>query len=93
MRINRGTRRLALMTGVEPPSAEDLQKRLEKRIFFVDAATEIGKRYNSSPDIRGVQLEKRFTRSASKLRPKRQAEPVTPADSPNAPNSLGLDIE
>jgi hypothetical protein len=57
MRINRGIRRLALITGVEPPSAEDFQKRLGKRIFSVDAATEIGKRYNlfdSSPDMRGV---------------------------------------
>ena len=88
MRINRGIRRLATMTSVKPPSAEDLQKRLEKRVFSVDAATEIGKRYNrirGSPDTRGVD--------ASKHRPKRQAASVTPADSPSAPNSLGLDIE
>lgn len=97
MRINRGIRRLARMTGAEPPSMEDLQKRLEDRVLSVDAAAEIDKLFNrldGSPDTRGVQLEKRFSRtSASKLRPKRQAQTVTPAGSPSTSNSLGLDIQ
>lgn len=97
MRINRGIRRLAKMTGSKPPSAQSLEERLEKRLLSVDISTDVDRRYNrfdKSHSNREIQLEKRFNRAG--LRPKRQEqeepEQVTPANPPTNPNSLGLSI-
>lgn len=66
--INRSIRRLAKMTGVEPPSAGSLERRLQKRILSVEGPDGLYKRFNRfgvprSP--REVQLEKRFNRAGA----------------------------
>ena len=85
------------MTGAEPPSPQSLEQRLERRMLSLDVPSGIDRRFNRfgvSRNERDVQLEKRFNRAGtSKPRVKRKEESVTAANSPTAPNSLGLDIE
>jgi hypothetical protein len=99
MRINRSIRRLAKMTGAKPPSDRSLEQRLERRMLSLDVPSGIDRRFNliGVPRDLGdsdVQLEKRFNR-VGVLKPglRRQVAPITAANPPTAPNSLGLDIE
>jgi hypothetical protein len=97
MRINRSIRRLAKMTGAKPPSDRSLEQRLERRMLSLDVPSGIDRRFNLfgvPRDLRDVQLEKRFNRVGA-LKPglSRQVAPITAANPPTAPNSLGLDIE
>lgn len=96
MRINRSVRRLAKMTGAKPPSDRSLEQRLERRMLSLDVPSGIDRHFNFgfSRDLGDVQLEKRFNRLGV-LRPrlKGQVAPITAADPPTAPNSLGLEIE
>jgi len=97
MRINRSIRRLAKMTGAKPPSDRSLEQRLEKRMLSLDVPNGIDRRFNRfgvPQNVGDVQLEKRFNRiGALKPRLKVKEEPITVANPPTAPNSLGLDIE
>jgi len=99
MRINRSIRRLAKMTGAKPPSDQSLEQRLERRMLSLDVSSGIARRFNFLGDPRDlgdsdVQLEKRFNRvGVLKHRLKRQVAPITAANPPTAPNSLGLDID
>lgn len=92
MRINRSIRRLAKMTGANPPSYRNLEQRLERRILSLDVPSGINRRFNRFDlprNVGDVQLEKRFNRVGA-LKPRL---PVEVANPPTAPNSLGLDIE
>lgn len=65
MHINRSIRRLARMTGVEPPSMRSLEQRLEKRVLSIEGPEGLRRRFNRArviPSPREVQLEKRFNR-------------------------------
>lgn len=65
MHINRSIRRLARMTGVEPPSMRSLEERLEKRVLSIEGPEGLRRRFNRArviPSPREVQLEKRFNR-------------------------------
>lgn len=97
MRINRSVRRLAKMTGAKPPSDRSLEQRLERRMLSLDVPSGIDRRFNRfgvPHNVRDVQLEKRFDRvGVLKPRLKGQKESVAVANTPTAPNSLGLDIE
>lgn len=109
MHINRSLRRLARMSGVEPPSIRSLEQRLEKSVFSIEGADGLRKRFNRlgvPPHPREVQLEKRFNRAYSPLelesgsslksegkRSSLATESVAVANIPTTANSLGLDIE
>jgi len=100
--INRGMRRLAHMTGGAEPSREVLTENLERRVSSINAL----ERRSAHDDL---VLEKRFnTLGVPKPQPvgnslaesgsddevlAAQALPVTPANTPTANNTLGLDIE
>ena len=92
LRINRGIRRLAKMTGAEPPSDQDLKQRLERRMLSLNVPSGIGRRFNriGAQNEGDVQLEKRFNQVGVS---KRNVTDVTIANTPTAPDSLGLDIE
>jgi len=97
MHINRSIRRLAKMTGAEPPSDRSLEQRLQRRILSLDPS-DIDRRFNRfgvPRNVRDVQLEKRFNRAGLNPRRKEQEleEQVTTAAEPTDPNSLGLSIE
>lgn len=103
MQINRGVRRLAKMTGAEPPSVRSLQKRLERRILSLDIPSGIDRRFNRlvvHRNVGDVQLEKRFNR-VGVLKSRRKGiensesveESVEAAVTPTVSNSLGLNIE
>jgi len=65
MHINRSIRRLAKMTGVDPPSARSLEQRLEKRVLSIEGPSGLRRRFTRSGvprSTREVQLEKRFNR-------------------------------
>jgi hypothetical protein len=65
MHINRSIRRLAKMTGTEPPSARSLEQRLEKRVLSIEGPDGLYRRFNRfhvPRSAREVQLEKRFNR-------------------------------
>lgn len=109
MHINRGVRRLAKMTGVEPPSYRSLKQRLERRVLSIEGPDGLYRRFDRSGvshSPREVQLEKRFNRdhafdSASGSSPLSIGETLTTdttsdvsiANTPSTANSLGLDIE
>ncbi|KAF8802550.1 aspartic peptidase A1 [Phlegmacium glaucopus] len=106
--INRSIRRLAKMTGAEPPSARSLEQRLEKRVLAIEGPEGLYRRFNRfgvPGSARDVQLERRFNRAgvvpesspASLNVGNTLASTIPPgvaiANTPTAPNSLGLDIE
>lgn len=107
MHINRSIRRLARMTGAEPPSARSLQQRLEKRVLAIEGPDGLRKRFyrfghgvpHVAPSEREVQLEKRFNRLGAKHgfsfdeTTTSDTSDVSFANPPTAANSLGLDIE
>jgi len=92
LRINRGIRRLAKMTGAEPPSDHSLKQRLERRMLSLDLPSGIDRRFNriGVHNEGDVELEKRFNQVGVS---KRNATDVTIAEAPTALDSLGLDIE
>ena len=92
MRINRGIRRLAKMTGAEPPSEESLKQLLERRMLSLNDPSGIDRRFNriGVQNEGDVQVEKRFNQVGVS---KRNQAGVTIAKTPTASNSLGLDIE
>jgi len=92
LHINRAIRRLATMTGAEPPSDQSLKQRLERRMLSLNDPSDIDRRFNRI-DVHNegdVQLEKRFNQVGVS---KRNETDVTIAEAPTASDSLGLDIE
>ena len=96
MDINRGTRRLAMMTGAAPPSERSLQQCIVKRMLSLDVQSGIDRRFNrlGIHNVGGVQLEKRFNQ-VGVLNPKRveTRQLIKDPEPPTAANSLGLAIE
>jgi len=99
MHINRSIRRLARMTGAEPPSAHSLEQRLEKRVLSVEGPEGLRRRFNRfavPPSPNEIQLNKRFNRNGTAGTAGILSTSLTSvkfANPPTAPNSLGLDIE
>ncbi|KAF8623629.1 hypothetical protein AX17_007330 [Amanita inopinata Kibby_2008] len=105
--INRGTRRLARMTGRELPSDEELVARLHKRVLSVEGTEGLSKRYNrigvpkkskgSLKTSGATVLSENTHRHGNSVSLANgaggQTDTVTPANQPSTANSLGLDIE
>ena len=90
------------------PSPEVLTEKLERRVSILEAPEDLERRFNRRRANGDAVLEKRYnTLGVPKPQPvgntfaesgsdevlAAQALPVTPANSPPANNSLGLDIE
>ena len=101
--LNRGLQRLARMTGAPEIPREVLERNLMRRVLQVEGPDGLEKRFNRRTLDDTVVLDKRFhpaERPAPALgnilaigdndEPDRD---VTLAETPTAPNSLGLDIE
>ncbi|KAH9476976.1 Pepsin A [Psilocybe cubensis] len=95
--INRGLRRMARMRGHEAPSARDLHTLLERRVRDVEGVEGLSRRFNRfglpAPAAHSSAHEAVSLAEAPKQNDALIDDGVTVANTPTAPNSLGLDIE